>query len=95
MSLQDVLHQLQGRPALGRFHYLIAQELHQNEGVHFHVVLINYTKLHIRSEKVLDLECQGITYHGNYQAVKYYARTMEYVCKKKQYVTDVRSVTNL
>ena len=41
MSTQDVLQQLQGKPALGRSHYIVAKELYEDGGAHFHVVLIN------------------------------------------------------
>ena len=89
MSPEDVLEQLKNKPSLGRFNYLIAKELHDDGGVHFHVVLINYTKFSIRSETLLDLEYQGTTYHGHYKPVKYYARAIEYVCKHNQYITDI------
>ena len=94
MSTEDVLKQLQEKPSLGRFHYVVAKSLHQNEGVHFHVVLINYTKFDIRNETVLDLEYQGITYHGNSQSIKYYVRSVEYVCKDKEYITDMENLIN-
>ena len=66
-------------------------------GVHFHAVFIHFTKFNRTSEEVkkwrgeapLDLEYRGDTYYPNYQAVKYYASTIEYVCEGKQYISDI------
>lgn len=62
------------------------------KGIHYHVILIGQKKFEINSQKLLDIEFKGKTYHGNYQPVKYLTHTIEYVCKHKMYIT---SLTNL
>ena len=48
MSTEDVLEQLKNKPSLGQFNYLIAREVDEDGGLHFHVVLINFTKFSIQ-----------------------------------------------
>lgn len=73
--------------------YICTQKSTLNEkGIHYHVILIGQKKFEIKSQKGLDIEFKGNTYHGNYQPVKDLTHTIEYVCKHKMYIS---SLTNL
>lgn len=47
---------------LGRFHYLMTRDMYQIKRVHFHAVLLNRTKLDIRSADLVDPYHQQETY---------------------------------
>jgi len=77
---------------LGRFSYIISQEAHSDGGMHFHVLLIHRKKFNIRSHSLLDLEIDGRVAHGNYKPVNNIEGTVHYVCKDKQYITNIENL---
>lgn len=56
------------------------------------MILIGQKKFEIKSQKGIDIQFKGKTYHPNYQPVKDLTHTIEYVCKQKIYIS---SLTNL
>ena len=89
-TLNHVLEQLQRK--VGRFSYVISKEQHKDGGIHFHALLIHRRKFNIKSPHTLDLEIDGITVHGNYIPVKNLDSAVFYVCKDKQYITNLENL---
>ena len=89
-TLNHVLEQLQRK--VGRFSYVISKEMHKDGGLHFHALLIDRRKFNIKSPHTLDLEIDGITVHGNYIPVKNLDSAVFYVCKDKQYITNLENL---
>ena len=89
-TLNHVLEQLQRK--VGKFSYVISKEMHKDGGIHFHALLIHRRKFNIKSPHTLDLEIDGITVHGNYIPVKNLDSAVFYVCKDKQYITNLENL---
>ena len=89
ITAQEILYQLQNNPSLHEFRYVIAKELHQDGGVHFHVVLIQHEKVDIRNPKALDIQYQERNFHGNYAPIKNLRHAITYVCKHQDYITNL------
>ena len=89
MTVLYLLEILNKKCIYGQVEYVIAKELHNDGNTHFHVVLINNKKFEIKNPHLLDIEFKGETFHGNYQPVKYLMNTIEYVCKDKQYISNI------
>lgn len=85
-----LLEQLQYK--LGRFSYIISQEAHTDGGTHFHVLLIRSKKFDIKSHSLLDLEIDGQVAHGNYKPIHNIEGAVHYVCKDKQYITNLENL---
>jgi len=79
LTREDILNQLSKLLCIKG--YLIAQELHQNGGTHFHVVVSLKKRCDIRNPKALDLLFNNKIYHGNYQVARNTNATKEYVLK--------------
>lgn len=90
MTAEHVLQQLQNN--FYGFNYIISKESHGGGEAHFHVILTNKNKFNIQNADKLDVEFDGKVFHGNYQAVKILPKVVEYVCKGKDYITNL---TNL
>ena len=60
--------------------------------MHFHVLLIGHKKFNIRSHSSLYLEIDGRVAHGNYKPVNNIEGTVHYVCKDKQYITNLENL---
>ena len=86
-STNNVLEQLKYK--LGRFSYIISKEAHSDGGTHFHVLLIHRRKFNVKNPYLLDLEINGKVAHGNYKPVNNLEYTVYYVCKDKQYITNL------
>lgn len=89
-STNNVLEQLQSK--LGRFSYIISKEAHSDGGTHFHVLLIHRRKFNVKNPYLLDLEINGKVAHGNYKPVNNLEYTVHYVCKDKQYITNLENL---
>jgi hypothetical protein len=89
-TINQLLEQLQYK--LGKFNYIISQEAHSDGAMHFHVLLIRSKKFDIRSHSSLDLEIDGRVVHGNYKAVNNIEGAVHYVCKDKQYITNLENL---
>ena len=90
MTAIDLLYLLQKKVPLGQFDYVISKELHQDREVHYHAVLIhNKKKFQINKKDILDVHFNGQTFHGQYQPVRFVTNTIEYICKGKQYITNL------
>ena len=74
------------------FSYIINQEAHSDGGMHFHVLLIRSKKFDIKSHSSLYLEIDGRVTHGNYKPVNNMEGTVHYVCKDKQYITNLENL---
>ena len=81
-------------PSLYKFRYVIAKELHEDGGVHFHVVLIQDEKVDIRNPKTLDIQYQERNFHCNYTPIKNLKHTIIYVCKHQDYITNLDNLTD-
>jgi len=97
MTHQEVLESLKkvvdfGDYAIGREKHAISQAVSQTEGqdqYHYHVLLTARTKFNIKTPTLLDLRYKEITLHGKYEAVKSFKKGVEYVCKDKNYQTNI------
>lgn len=89
LSAKGLLKLLRKNPLLWGSQYVIGKELHQEEGAHFHVILVSKTKLDIRNPEILDIDHEGKIFHGNYQPVKNLQQAVKYVCKDREYITDL------
>lgn len=92
ITAQYILEYLKSKTNYYDFDYVISKELHQDGGTHFHVVLIRNIKFDIKSFNLLDIEYQDKTYHGNYSPVKNLRNTITYVCKHKNYITNLSNL---
>ena len=97
MTHEDVLEELKqvvdfGDYAIGREKHAISQAVDQVEGqdqYHYHVLLIATSKFNIRAATFLDLRYKEVTLHGKYEAVKSFEKCIEYVCKNRNYQTNI------
>ena len=89
-TVNNVLEQLQFK--LGNFSYVISQESHSDRGMHFHVLLIRSKKFDIRAPSSLDLKINGRVAHGKYQPINNIEGVVQYVCKEKQYITNLENL---
>ena len=88
----QLLHQLQNKPNLCGFKYVICKEHHIDGGTHFHAVLIHYEKFAIYNPNTLDIEYQQKTFHGNYTPVRSLTHAIAYVCKNNDYITNIENL---
>lgn len=93
MTHQEVLESLKkvvdfGDYAIGREKHAISQTEGQDQ-YHYHVLLTARTKFNIKNPTLLDLRYKEITLHGKYEAVKSFKKGVEYVCKDKNYQTNI------
>lgn len=97
MTHQDVLEGLKqvvdfGDYAIGREKHAISQavdEAERQDQYHYHAVLIATSKFNIKAATLLDLRYKEVTLHGKYEAVKSFEKGVEYVCKDKNYQTNI------
>jgi hypothetical protein len=89
-TVNNLLEQLQFK--LGNFSFVISQESHSDRGMHFHVLLIRSKKFDIRAQSSLDLKINGRVAHGNYQPINNIEGAVQYVCKEKQYITNLENL---
>lgn len=89
INAQDLLYLLQNKMQLGKFEYIIARKTHCDGGIHFHAILIHNKKFQIRKKNILFIQFKGIDFHGNYQSVRFFSKTVEYVCKDKDYRSNI------
>jgi len=75
------------------FEYLIAKEFHEDGNPHLHVYLSFSFPEGIYSASKLDLEIDGKIYHGNYQVVKSFHSTIQYIIKASESLENV--ITNI
>lgn len=68
--------------------YIVAEEKHKDGGTHFHVYLEFNQRAEIFGQNYLDLEFDGIKYHGNYVTVKKKDECMRYVAKVGNFIAD-------
>jgi len=85
LTKENILEQLQIK--LNIKEYIVALEEHNETlGRHAHVYLELRRKCDIKNNAWLDLEHEGLTYHGNYQAVRSKDAVIQYVIKEKNYI---------
>jgi hypothetical protein len=92
MTSQDVISQLKAKERLPSFDYLISRELHQNGGIHFHLLITSDRKFNIKNASILDIKFKHDNFHGNYQPVKNLSKVVEYICKESDYVTSFTNI---
>jgi hypothetical protein len=61
--------------------YLIAQELHQDKGLHIHAFLELQNTKDIKNPTFLDLHEETNIFHGNYQVAKFKPKIINYLLK--------------
>ena len=76
------------------FNYVIAKEFHEDGGTHFHVILISQTKFDIKRADKLDIQYKDQSFHGNYASVKQLKQAISYVCKDKNFITNLENIQN-
>jgi hypothetical protein len=72
--------------------YIIATENHEDGTPHLHAFIALHKKVDIRSATLLDLERDGVTYHGNYQSSKNKWATMKYCMKGDDYISNIEDL---
>jgi hypothetical protein len=68
--------------------YIIAEETHKDGGKHFHIYLEFNQRAEVFGQNYLDLEFEGIKYHGNYVTVKKKDECMRYVAKVGNFIAE-------
>jgi hypothetical protein len=75
--------------------YLIGEEIHEDGGIHIHCFFELKNVFDTSIVNYLDLNFEGKTYHGNYQAGKNKNTLIEYIIKEDNYITNMKlSVKN-
>ena len=69
--------------------HIIAQEKHADDSLHLHVYLEAAETMTVNGSTTLDLEKDGVRYHGNYQSVRSRNRVMNYVKKEGNFITNI------
>lgn len=92
MTSNDVIQQLKSKDSLPDFDYLVSRELHQDGGVHYHVLLAAEKKFDIKNANILDIQFLDENFHGNYKPVKHLAKVIAYICKQSDYVTSFENI---
>lgn len=92
MTSEDVISQLKAKERLPSFDYLISRELHQDGGIHFHVLITSQAKFNIKNAGILDITFKDDNFHGNYQPVKNLPKVVDYICKEGDYVTSFKNI---
>lgn len=90
-SLEDVrtlvLEQLRDKvPKI--IQYVIAEEKHQDGGLHYHIYLEFNTRAELYGANCLDLEFDGISYHGSYETVRKKDSAIRYIIKDKHFIAE-------
>lgn len=70
-------------------YYLIGEEKHEDGGVHIHCFFELKTSFDTSNVNYLDLQFEGIEYHGNYQVGKRKNSLIEYIIKDGNYITNM------
>jgi hypothetical protein len=69
--------------------YIIAEEKHQDGGIHIHCFFELNIRIDISGADYFDLVFNGKVYHGNYQIGKRKAALIDYVVKECNYITNM------
>lgn len=70
-------------------YYLISEEKHKDEGLHIHCFFELKTSFDTSNVNYLDLQFEGVDYHGNYQIGKKKNALIEYIIKDGNYITNM------
>lgn len=92
MTVLHVLEQLESNISLHQFKYVIAKKLDNNNGTHFHVIIIQEKKTDIKNSNALDIKFQEQSFHANYVPVNSLERAINHVCKNNQYITNLENL---
>lgn len=97
ISREEALSSLRVKISKPISHYAIAQERHEDESLHLHIILWLSSTLDVSNALFADLESQGIVYHGNYQGLKKEKECVTYVMKEDVNILtdDVDRLKNL
>lgn len=90
MTAEHVLQQLQNK--IYPLYFIISKEKHIDGKIHFHVLIISKKKVNIQTPNRLDIEFKGETFHGKYQTVNLLAKVVEYICKDKEYISNIQNL---
>lgn len=72
---------------------LICQENHQDgNGLHLHALVLLKERIHIRNPRCLDISVNGSTYHPKIEPVRNLQKSIIYICKEKQDLSNVLGV---
>lgn len=66
--------------------YVICRENHQDGGIHYHVYLEFNRRVELFGPNCLDLDFNGINYHGSYETVRLKRNSLEYITKKGDFI---------
>lgn len=69
--------------------YLIGLEKHEDGGVHIHCYIEVKTAFDTSDLNLLDLNFNGVKYHGNYQIGKNKKALISYIIKEMNYITNM------
>lgn len=85
---EDALNQLKDKLKSIK-EYIIAEEKHQDGGIHIHCFFELNIRIDISGADYFDLIFNGKVYHGNYQIGKKKAAIIDYVVKECNYITNM------
>ena len=92
LTHQHLLEQLKNKLNQTNLNYVIGKEIHQDGGIHYHAILTVSEKYQIRNPKQLDVQYEQQTFHRTYTPVKQLREAVTYVCKDKQYITNLENL---
>lgn len=70
--------------------FIIAHEEHQDEGIHIHVYALYADRVELSADgSTFDLDHHGTRIHGNYQVCKNKRKTIAYITKDGDFVSNI------
>lgn len=74
---------------------IVAEETHADESKHLHMFVQLTKKCDIRNDTVLDMQHNGVVYHGNYQSAKNIQAVEHYVKKENSFIEDSKTESKM
>jgi len=68
--------------------YIIAEEKHKDGGIHYHIYLEFNTRAELYGANCLDLDFDGIKYHGKYETIRKKDSAIRYIIKDKNFIAE-------
>ena len=68
--------------------YIIAEEKHKDEGTHYHIYLEFNIRAELYGANCLDLDFEGIKYHGKYETIRKKDSAIRYIIKDKNFIAE-------
>ena len=68
--------------------YIISEEKHKDDGTHYHIYLEFNTRVELYGANCLDLEFDGIKYHGKYETIRKRDLAIRYIIKDNNFIAE-------